>query len=130
MLIWYVQGEIAYYHLGAYSRLGYQLDASFALFWVAIEHFTGKLRWLNLGGGAGLGEPSPGLDRFKAGWATATRTAYLCRHIFQPARYEQLSAALGGSDSSFFPAYRANEHERSQPSDNDLRSEPELSAHR
>ena len=113
MLIWYVEGETAYYHLGAYSTLGYQRNASFALFWRAIEFFTGKVRRLNLGAGAGCDDGSGGLDRFKAGWATGTKIAYLCRHVFQPERYEQLCSTLGDPESPYFPAYRSGERERS-----------------
>src|SRR5690606_5644980 len=39
MTLWYVQSRRAYYHLGAYSDVGYELGASFALFTRAIEHF-------------------------------------------------------------------------------------------
>jgi hypothetical protein len=110
MLLWYVQEAVAYYHLGAYSPEGYERNASFALFWQAIEWFTGKLRWLDLGAGAGIGDGPGGLDRFKAGWATGTRTAYLCRHVFQPGRYQWIASALGDPGTEYFPAYRAGEH--------------------
>jgi hypothetical protein len=107
MLLWMVQGDVAYYHLGAYDEAGYQRNASFALFWRSIEWFTGRVRWLDLGAGAGLVDEPGGLDRFKAGWATGTRTAYLCRHACRPDRYEAIARARGAVDSSFFPAYRA-----------------------
>lgn len=109
MLLWFIMGDVAYYHLGAYDEAGYTRNASFALFWRAIEWFTGRVRWLDLGAGAGLGDGSGGLDRFKQGWATGTRTAYLCRHIFQPDRYEALAVARGTEDALFFPSYRAGE---------------------
>ncbi|MBD0373812.1 MAG: GNAT family N-acetyltransferase [Pyrinomonadaceae bacterium] len=109
MLWWYRQGEVAYYHLGAYNEAGYRLRASFALFWRAIEYFAASgLRWLNLGAGAGLSaEGSDGLTRFKRGWATGTRTAYLCGRIFQPDKYRELAGDAGGSN--YFPAYRRGE---------------------
>jgi hypothetical protein len=106
MLLWLTQGDVAYYHLGAYSEAGYALNASFALFWRAIEWFTGKVRWLDLGAGAGLTDGSGGLDRFKSGWATGTRMAYLCRHVFQPDRYEAISRQRGTQNAAFFPSYR------------------------
>lgn len=109
MLLWLVRGDVAYYHLGAYDEAGYARGASFALFWRAIQWFTGRVRWLDLGGGAGLGDGSGGLDRFKAGWATETRTAYLCRHVFRPDRYEAIAAARCTQLSPFFPAYRAGD---------------------
>jgi hypothetical protein len=113
MTLWYVEGAgVGYYHLGAYSEEGYKLRASFALFWRAIEHFAGAgLRWLDLGAGAGLGGVDPqadGLSRFKRGWSTGTRTAYLCGRIFDRRRYDAL--ALGVSPATrYFPAYRAGE---------------------
>ncbi len=106
MLLWLVDGEVAYYHLGAYSAAGYAGNASFALFWRAIEWFTGRVRWLDLGAGAGLADGSGGLDRFKRGWATGTRTAYLCRHVFQPAKYDAIARDRGTQGSGFFPSYR------------------------
>ena len=109
MLLWIVQGDVAYYHLGAYDEAGYLRNASFALFWRAIEWFGGRVRWLDLGAGAGLGDGSGGLDRFKAGWATGTRTAYLCRHVFRPDRYEAIARSIGTPDAAYFPSYRAGE---------------------
>ena len=109
MLLWFVQGDVAYYHLGAYDEAGYARNASFALFWRSIEWFTGRVRWLDLGAGAGLGDGSGGLDRFKAGWATGTRTAYLCRHVFRPDRYDAIARAAGTPDAAYFPSYRAGE---------------------
>ena len=107
--LWLVQGDVAYYHLGAYSQRGYELKASFALFATALEHFAREgLAWLSLGAGAGLGDgEGDGLDRFKEGWSTGTRTAYLCGRILSPSRYEELSR--GVADTSYFPAYRAGE---------------------
>ena len=92
MLLCYVQGEVSYYHLGAYSSAGYNLHASFALFWFAIEYFANKrLRWLNLGAGAGVGNhTTDGLSRFKRGWSTGTETAYFCGRIFDHARYSEI----------------------------------------
>jgi hypothetical protein len=109
MLLWVVQGDVAYYHLGAYDEAGYLRNASFALFWRSIEWFTGRVRWLDLGAGAGLVEGSAGLDRFKSGWATGTRTAHLCRHVFRPDRYDAIARAGGTAEAAYFPSYRAGE---------------------
>jgi hypothetical protein len=110
-ILWYTQGDAAYYHLGAYSDQGYAAGASFALFTRAIEHFThAGLRWLNLGAGAGaFGDGRDGLTRFKKGWATGTRTAYLCGRIFDRDRYDALTRAAGREGTGYFPAYRAGE---------------------
>ena len=111
MLLWYIQGDVGYYHLGAYSSSGYDLNVSFALFWFAIAYFSDMgLQWLNLGAGAGLqNETDDGLSRFKRGWSTNTRTAYFCGRIFNPLRYRQISQAKGLLDTAYFPAYRAGE---------------------
>lgn len=120
MVLWYIQGEVGYYHLAAYSDLGYELRASFALFSHAIEYFATRLRWLNLGAGAGVrgrGSASPpqgkggtdGLTRFKSGWATGTRTAYFCGRIFDHACYAEIAKATGISGTDYFPIYRKGE---------------------
>ena len=111
MLLWYIQGEVSYYHLGAYTDFGYELRASFALFWAAIQYFaeTG-VRWLNLGAGAGIHNTSKdGLIRFKRGWATGTRMAYFCGRIFDHDRYSEIAKAKGISEFDYFPAYRRGE---------------------
>jgi len=111
MLLWYVQGEVAYYHLGAYSPAGYELRASFALFWRAIEHFAATgLQWLNLGAGAGTtSDGRDGLSRFKRGWATGTRTAYFCGRIFHRGRYDAIVQVRQVPVTDYFPAYRQGE---------------------
>ena len=106
--LWYSQDNVAYYHLAAYSERGYELRASFALFWRALEHFAAaNLRFANLGAGAGL--KADGLSRFKRGWATTTRTAYLCGRIFDHARYSALTEARGTNATDYFPAYRTGD---------------------
>jgi hypothetical protein len=110
MIVWYVRGAVAYYHLGAYSPLGYRLGASFALFQTAIEHFReAGLKQLSLGAGAGVsGAADDGLSRFKRGWATGTRPVYLCGRILDAEAYATLAARAGGS-GGYFPAYRRGE---------------------
>jgi hypothetical protein len=109
--LWYVQDEVAYYHLGAYSDVGYASGASFVMFQFAIHHFRTRATWLNLGAGAGAhGDARSGLTRFKRGWATGTRDAWLCGRIFDRRVYTALaSAEQQGTDRSYFPAYRAGE---------------------
>ena len=111
MLLWYVQEEVGYYHLGAYSTLGYDLRASFALFWFAIEYFAAcGLRWLNLGAGAGArNDATDGLSRFKRGWSTGTRAVYFCGHIFDHARYLEIMKTNRIPATHYFPAYRQGE---------------------
>ena len=111
MLLWYVQRQTAYYHLGAQSVLGYERHVSFGLLWRAIEHFRNSgFRWLNLGAGAGASEPSSGLTRFKEGWATESRTAYFGARILDRDRYQQLAShARAEAGCTYFPVYRAGE---------------------
>lgn len=110
MALWYVQGDVGYYHLAAYSDEGYRLRASFALFWRALEHFAAHgLRWLNLGAGAGLQAAEDGLTRFKRGWSTGVRTAYLCGRVIDRAAYESLVSVRAAGPTTYFPAYRLGE---------------------
>lgn len=113
MLLWYVQGDVAHYHLGAYSERGYELRASFALFQFALGHFArAGLRWLNLGGAPGAGgaaAAASGLGRFKQGWASDARTAYFCGRVFDRGRYDEIVRAKGAPATAYFPAYRLGE---------------------
>ena len=106
MLLWYVAGETAYYHLGAFDDEGYRRHASFGLFWTAIESFGCQgLRWLDLGAGAGTEDRNDGLSRFKQGWATGRRTAWLAGRVLDRGAYDALAAA----ENDYFPAYRRGE---------------------
>ena len=108
--LWYTQGDLAYYHLGAYSGEGYAMRASFAIFHHAIEHFRGRVRTVSLGAGAGAwGDGTDGLTRFKRGWATGTRRAWLCGRIFNHQQYAALRARTSTEGERYFPAYRAGE---------------------
>lgn len=111
MTLWYIYGDVSYYHLGAYSPDGYKLRASFALFWAAIAYFAGTgLRWLNLGAGAGIKESkADGLHRFKRGWSTGVLTAYFCGRIFDRERNLEIVKMKDASTTGYFPAYRQGE---------------------
>ena len=108
MILWFVAEETAHYHLAAYSEAGYQLKASFALFWHCLQALAAEgIRWAALGGGAGTFAASEGLSRFKQGWSTETRPAYFCGRILDQARYAELVARSGNRDSTYFPSYRS-----------------------
>ncbi len=107
VLVWYVMQDVAYYHLAAYSQRGYDLRASFALFWHAIAALQPHVRWLCLGAGAGTFAAEDGLTRFKRGWATGTRPVYLCGRILHHAAYAELTQSAGQQRAAFFPQYRA-----------------------
>jgi len=110
LTLWYQQGSVAYYHLAAYTEPGYAAGASFALFDRAIRFFADRAAWMNLGSAAGVeGAREDGLTRFKRGWATGSRTAYLAGKIFDPARYEAIVQARQVAPSSYFPLYRMGE---------------------
>jgi len=103
--LWYVMGEVAYSHLSAYSPIGYELRASYALQWSAIEYLAGKIRWLNQGAGI-RSDGTDGLSRFKRGWSTGTRMAYFCGRIFDNEKYWEIVKAKSISTTDYFPAYR------------------------
>ena len=110
IVLWYLDGDVAYYHLGAYNDDGYELGAAFLLFDRAIRHFRHQARWLSLGAGAGAdGHGSDGLTRFKRGWATGTRTAWLGGCVLDRKRYDELAMKTGTESAAYFPAYRAGE---------------------
>ena len=111
MTLWYIQGDVGYWHLSAFSARGYQIRASYALMWHSIEHLAtrNKLRWLDLGAGAGLTSREDDLSRFKQGWSTGTRTAFFCGRIFDHARYEEITKTRSIFDTDYFPAYRKGE---------------------
>jgi hypothetical protein len=108
--LWFMCDDRSYYHLGAYSDLGYNNFAAFGLFWIAIEHFAlSGLRWLGLGASAGQhATDNDGLSRFKRGWATDTRTVYLCGRICNRPKYNRLKSVAERSLHPFFPEYRTN----------------------
>jgi hypothetical protein len=108
--LWYIQGDVAYSHLTAFSPLGYELMASYALYWFALQYFARSVRWLNLGAGAGLiPNHRDGLAQFKRGWSTDTRLAYFCGRTFDRSRYAEIVARMGTPATQYFPAYRAGE---------------------
>lgn len=87
--LWYVQGDVDYGHLVAFNALGYELSASYATEWHLMHHFSGKVRWINFGGGAGTQNVvANGLTAFKQGWSTGTKPVYLAplRQNTRPAR--------------------------------------------
>jgi len=108
MHLWYVQDEVAYYHLCVSSERGYRHNASYALMSHVLDSFPRLgVRWLALGAGAGLSDnDSQGLVRFKRGWSTGTRQTYFCGRVLNREKYAELVAALGAKETNYFPAYR------------------------
>jgi len=110
MQFWASDGDKAWYHLGAYNELGYRLGgASSALTAFALDHFRQHgVRRVNLGSGAGLShDAQDGLSRFKRGWATETRRAWLCGIVLNPEAYKKICLSGGShAETGYFPAYR------------------------
>lgn len=107
MHLWFVQGGTAYYHLGASNSEGYRLRSAFALMWSALQEFQRiGVQWAALGGTpeTPVIRQTDGLMRFKEGWATCARPAFLCGSILDRPAYARLTAK--GLSSSYFPAYR------------------------
>lgn len=109
MDLWFQQGDVVQGYLAACSETGYRLRAMYAMKWVMLEHFRGRAAWVDFGGAAGLRDAQDGLTRFKSGWATGTRLAYLCARILQPRAYADLARASRLEGSTYLPAYRAGE---------------------
>lgn len=109
MVLFYEMDNAVYYHLAAYTELGYAHRASFGIFYRAIQDFqTRNLKWLNMGGGAGMVDSDDdGLVRFKKGWTNETRTAWLCGKVLHPPAYRMLSKQNPHASDTFFPAYRS-----------------------
>jgi hypothetical protein len=82
---------------------------SYAVHWTALKSLAGEARWANLGAGAGLRPDPGGLESFKRGWATGTRTAYFCGRVLDQAGYARVCAEHGCSGGAYFPGYRSGE---------------------
>jgi hypothetical protein len=94
----------------AFNEIGYKLGASYALYWSAIEYFSKKADWYDIGAVPGTtGHGSNGLKQFKQGWATDTRKTYFCGRIFNYTRYMDIVTTKGMGDTAYFPAYRQGE---------------------
>ena len=110
--LWYQQDDVAYGHLAAYSPAGYDIRAraSYGMYWVIIQYFASRVRWLDLGGSAGSsGDARDGLAQFKQGWSSGTRTAFFCGRVLNPEAYAEIMGTIGVRASDYFPAYRHGE---------------------
>ena len=106
--LWFVHQDVAYGHVLAFSDLGYELGAPYALYWFALEYFADKVRYCDYGGVSGMSDENDrGLSWFKSGWSTEKRTAYFCSSILDREKYDELVSSSGLSGNDFFPAYRS-----------------------
>jgi len=105
----YTNDDVAYGHIMAMNEEGYELSASYAMTWIALEHLVGKVRYIDIGGTSGVVDrENDGLFAYKRGWTSTTRPAYFCGRILDPEQYSEISpqsARAGG----YFPAYRSGE---------------------
>lgn len=108
MQLWYVGTGKAYYHLAAYSEVGYREGASYGLMWRALSYFQETdVSLVNLGGGVGVCvKKNDGLTRFKSGWSNVQRTAYLGGRVIDYVEYERLCRQVDEPGMDFFPGYR------------------------
>ncbi|UCD51579.1 MAG: GNAT family N-acetyltransferase, partial [Phycisphaerales bacterium] len=109
-LLVYQQGDVAYAQLTGVDDVGYELGASYALFYTAMQYCSEKVFWFNLSGVPGVSDTGgEGLRWFKQGWSRETRVVYFCGRVFDQTAYDALCEARGGVTSGYFPAYRAGE---------------------
>lgn len=105
--LWFVHGDVAYGHVLALDPNGYQFGAAYAMYQTALEYFTDRVAWCDLGGVPGVEEGgAKNLESFKRGWSKATRTTFACGRVFDRERYLALVSARGVTRSTFFPRYR------------------------
>lgn len=116
--IWVRHGDVVTSHLAAYSPKGYEVNVAYAIYWDSIEYFASQgARWLNLGAGSGTTQQhDDGLTRFKRGWTSTTRTAYLCGRILDWEGYRALTGRDEIDPEQYFPFYRKGEFGASKTS--------------
>lgn len=108
--VWYLQNDVAYGHLAAFSEAGYQNYASYALDWFALQYFKGKVRWLYFGPGAGVSnDGTDGLSTYKKGWSTEMRSVMFCGRIMNRVGYDEIVSKKESRSTTYFPAYRSGE---------------------
>jgi hypothetical protein len=106
--LFYLQSDVVYGHLAAFTAEGYNLHASYAIIWSAINFFSKLSHWIDFGGGTKtINGAIDGLVLFKKGWSNETRKSYFCGKILNSKIYAKLSEFKGTSNSNWFPAYRS-----------------------
>lgn len=107
--IWLISGEYGYAHLSAISPRGYEMRASYALYYFAIQHYSDHLHWLDHGGASGIHKTDDGLTMFKRGWASGTKPVYCCGKVLNRKKYDEICAKKQIPETVYFPAYRVGE---------------------
>lgn len=106
--LWFDSDRQTWYHLGASSKEGLAVGASFALFDVALRDAAEVgLEWANLGGGAGLAnDAADGLARFKRGWTPHLGWSQVVGRVLDRGAFDELCEARGPCAPGTFPPYR------------------------
>lgn len=100
--------RIVYYHLAAYSDIGYDHSVSYGIFWQAIQDFKKDgFKVLHLGGVPGVYASSSGLYKFKKGFSSGLKKTHFIGKILNRDQFNETlkkSGTVGVFD--FFPPYR------------------------
>jgi hypothetical protein len=108
--LYIIQNDVAYGHLLALTPKGYELGASHAILWTAIQHLAKYVRLINFGGGTSINQENPsGLDKFKQGWSNTVSTSHFCGKILNKAVYNQLASQINIDNINWFPVYRTDD---------------------
>ncbi len=103
--LWFEHEGRVWSHLAASNDDGYANGAAYAIYDVALQHFSRQL--VNLGGAAGIErDSSDGLARFKAGFSNRTTIAHIFGSVLNPSVYAVLTQPTLSS-GGYFPAYRS-----------------------
>ena len=109
--LFYIQDDVAYAHLSAFTEDGYDKGAPYAIKWVALSHFSDIVRWVNFGGSPNVENgKNSGLDQFKLGWSNRSEYSYYCGKILNYDIYDGLVSSSKTNDMGFFPAYRKGDY--------------------
>jgi hypothetical protein len=108
--IFFIQDDVAYAHLSAFSDEGYNLGAPYAVKWFALQQLPQFVQWVNFGGSTNTSQENPtGLDYFKMGWSSQTGKSYFCGKILDEEKYTEMVNRWQAFDTTWFPAYRLGE---------------------
>jgi hypothetical protein len=108
--IFFLQDDVAYAHLSAFSDEGYKLGAPYAVKWCALQQLSQFVGWVNFGGSTRSSQENPtGLDYFKMGWSSQTGKSYFCGKILDEEKYTEMVNRRNALDTTWFPAYRLGE---------------------
>lgn len=110
-IIFILVGDVAYAHLSAFTREGYDLGAPKALRLVAFQYLSNLVSWIDNGGGTNNKHGNlSGLDRFKSGWSNTKAKSYFCGKILDKNLYDDLTKSRNQKDEQWFPAYRFGDY--------------------